>query len=108
MLFVCLLWCCFYCCADLVVTHALEWPSLTVQWLPVCQQGPRLNWDTALHSTAVDKQQHTTMKRPPATVHKHMRTNQPFKSHSSGQPVFGPVNHPMQQKAIAKFSTVTS
>jgi hypothetical protein len=22
--------------ADLVVTHALEWPSLTVQWLPVC------------------------------------------------------------------------
>ena len=20
---------------DLVVTHALEWPSLTVQWLPV-------------------------------------------------------------------------
>ncbi len=25
--------------ADLVITHALEWPSLTVQWLPVstCQ-----------------------------------------------------------------------
>jgi hypothetical protein len=23
-------------CADLVITHALEWPSLTVQWLPVC------------------------------------------------------------------------
>ena len=26
------------CCsvhADLVITHALEWPSLTVQWLPV-------------------------------------------------------------------------
>lgn len=22
-------------CADLVITHALEWPSLTVQWLPV-------------------------------------------------------------------------
>jgi hypothetical protein len=21
--------------ADLVITHALEWPSLTVQWLPV-------------------------------------------------------------------------
>lgn len=20
---------------DLVITHALEWPSLTVQWLPV-------------------------------------------------------------------------
>jgi hypothetical protein len=25
--------CCFV--ADLVITHALEWPSLTVQWLPV-------------------------------------------------------------------------
>lgn len=24
-----------FCVADLVVTHALEWPSLTVQWLPV-------------------------------------------------------------------------
>jgi hypothetical protein len=24
---------------DLVVTHALEWPSLTVQWLPV-REGP--------------------------------------------------------------------
>lgn len=24
---------------DLVVTHALEWPSLTVQWLPVCAVG---------------------------------------------------------------------
>jgi hypothetical protein len=23
--------------ADLVITHALEWPSLTVQWLPVCR-----------------------------------------------------------------------
>ena len=22
-------------CSDLVITHALEWPSLTVQWLPV-------------------------------------------------------------------------
>ena len=21
--------------ADLVITHALEWPSLTVQWFPV-------------------------------------------------------------------------
>lgn len=27
------------CRADLVITHALEWPSLTVQWLPV-----RLKW----------------------------------------------------------------
>ena len=29
---------CQSCClspADLVITHALEWPSLTVQWLPV-------------------------------------------------------------------------
>ena len=27
---------------DLVVTHALEWPSLTVQWLPVrCRRGAR-------------------------------------------------------------------
>lgn len=26
---------CFRCAADLVITHALEWPSLTVQWLPV-------------------------------------------------------------------------
>ena len=25
---------------DLVVTHALEWPSLTVQWLPV-RKAPR-------------------------------------------------------------------
>jgi len=24
---------------DLVVTHALEWPSLTVQWLPVRRRG---------------------------------------------------------------------
>lgn len=23
------------CCADLVITHALEWPSLTVQWMDV-------------------------------------------------------------------------
>jgi histone-binding protein RBBP4 len=26
---------CHACSADLVITHALEWPSLTVQWLPV-------------------------------------------------------------------------
>lgn len=25
---------------DLVVTHALEWPSLTVQWLPDIEQYP--------------------------------------------------------------------
>jgi len=29
---------CMLCAADLVVTHALEWPSLTVQWLPVSTQ----------------------------------------------------------------------
>lgn len=28
-------WVCLPCSADLVITHALEWPSLTVQWLPV-------------------------------------------------------------------------
>ncbi len=28
------MWCCL-ALTDLVVTHALEWPSLTVQWLPV-------------------------------------------------------------------------
>lgn len=26
---------CSFAYADLVITHALEWPSLTVQWLPV-------------------------------------------------------------------------
>ena len=26
--------------ADLVITHALEWPSLTVQWLPVSTRQP--------------------------------------------------------------------
>jgi len=26
--------------ADLVITHALEWPSLTVQWLPVRRPAP--------------------------------------------------------------------
>jgi histone-binding protein RBBP4 len=26
---------------DLVVTHALEWPSLSVQWLPDKEVGPR-------------------------------------------------------------------
>lgn len=26
--------------ADLVITHALEWPSLTIQWLPVRARPP--------------------------------------------------------------------
>lgn len=30
----------FGCGADLVITHALEWPSLTVQWLPVRPSPP--------------------------------------------------------------------
>uniref|UniRef100_A0AAY4C8C6 Histone-binding protein RBBP4-like N-terminal domain-containing protein n=1 Tax=Denticeps clupeoides TaxID=299321 RepID=A0AAY4C8C6_9TELE len=36
---------------DLVMTHALEWPSLTVQWLPDVnrtqwrlQPGPKASW----------------------------------------------------------------
>lgn len=29
--------------ADLVITHALEWPSLTVQWLPVSPASLRIS-----------------------------------------------------------------
>ena len=39
--------------ADLVITHALEWPSLTVQWLPVC---PGLTCLPALQHSNLDKQ----------------------------------------------------
>ena len=28
---------------DLVITHALEWPSLTAQWLPEVTQGKVFN-----------------------------------------------------------------
>jgi hypothetical protein len=50
---------------DLVVTHALEWPSLTVQWLPVRATraaaprraaeppaAPRTAWSTRTRTTA--------------------------------------------------------
>ena len=35
-------------CADLVITHALEWPSLTAQWLPVRARGGG-RWAGASH-----------------------------------------------------------
>ena len=34
---------------DMVMTHALEWPSLTVQWLPDVKRGEGKDKDHSVH-----------------------------------------------------------
>ena len=50
--------------ADLVITHALEWPSLTVQWLPVRRRKGPGGTPGQGGQTATDAQRHAQLLSP--------------------------------------------
>ena len=65
--------------ADLVITHALEWPSLTVQWLPVRRRKGPGGTPGQGGQTATDAQRHaqllspytSSLIPPPSHTHEH-------------------------------------